>query len=173
MYFSNLIRRLTFGKEILNFGKNSAFYKTNHFRLRPPVHRPSPLVETIGKPAKRIVRASAATRTELVAIVTKRIVRAPDVARVEPVAALPKRTLHTSAAACVKLTAAFPERTAPLLPRRERTKVRVSFPLSLRASPHRNEGTSANPRAILSIAKNLVPSSFSPERQTNNSPPLG
>ena len=33
-HFNNLISRLTYGKELLNFGKTSHFYKTNHLQLR-------------------------------------------------------------------------------------------------------------------------------------------
>jgi hypothetical protein len=46
--------RLTYGKELLNFRKNSYFYKTNHFSFAAPVRRPSRLVKTNVKPTKRI-----------------------------------------------------------------------------------------------------------------------
>ena len=45
MYLNNLIGRLTYGKELLNFRKNSNFYKTNHLQL----HRANPPAPTARK----------------------------------------------------------------------------------------------------------------------------
>jgi len=47
--------RLTYEKELLNFRKDSHFYKTNHSGFAASVRRPPWLVKTDGKPTKRIV----------------------------------------------------------------------------------------------------------------------
>ena len=47
--------RLTYENELLDFRKNSNFYKTNHSSFPTSVHQPPWLVKTIGKPTKRIV----------------------------------------------------------------------------------------------------------------------
>jgi len=47
--------RLTYGKELLNFRKDSHFYKTNHPSFPASVRRPSRLAKTNGKLTKRIV----------------------------------------------------------------------------------------------------------------------
>src|SRR4030042_6290445 len=71
MYFNNSIGRFTRGKEILNFRKDSHFYKTNHPSFAASVRHPSPLVKTDGKPTKRIVRSLGLNVPELVSLRTK------------------------------------------------------------------------------------------------------
>jgi hypothetical protein len=72
MHFNNLIGRLTYGKELLNFRKTGDFHKTNHFSFAEPVRFRSPLVEVAANPTKRIVRTLGLNVPELVSLRTKK-----------------------------------------------------------------------------------------------------
>jgi len=93
MYFNNLIGRLTYGKELLNFRKNSHFCKTNHPGFAASVRHPSPLAKTDGKPAKRIVCSLGLNVPEPVSLRTKESCSIP------------------------RKTTLFPKRISPLPPR--------------------------------------------------------
>jgi hypothetical protein len=72
MYFNNLIGRLTYGKEPLNFRKTGDFHKTNHPGFAASVRHPSWLVKTNGKPTKRIVVLSGLSVPEVIALRTRK-----------------------------------------------------------------------------------------------------
>jgi hypothetical protein len=72
MYFDNLIGRLAYGKELLNFRKTGDFCKTNHFSFVGPVRFRSPLVEVAANPTRRIVRSLGLNVPEPVSLRTKK-----------------------------------------------------------------------------------------------------
>src|SRR4030065_2658368 len=84
MCFNNLIGRLTYGKELLNFRKTGDFHKTNHPSFAASVRHPSPLVKTDGKPTKRIVRSLGLNVPELVSLRTKTSCSIPRKTTVSP-----------------------------------------------------------------------------------------
>src|SRR4030042_3309753 len=71
MYFNNLIGRLTYGKELLNFRKTGDCHKTNHPSFAASVRHPSPLVKTNGKPTKRTVCSLGSNVPEPVSLRTE------------------------------------------------------------------------------------------------------
>jgi hypothetical protein len=69
---------LTYEQELLNSGKNSHPYKTNHSQLRRIGSPAPPFVTTGGKPTKRIVLVSGLSAAELTALRMKKSNIAPE-----------------------------------------------------------------------------------------------
>jgi hypothetical protein len=69
---------LTYEQELLNSGKNSHPYKTNHSQLRRLGSPAPPFVTTGGKPTKRILLVSGLSAAELTALRTKKSLLAPE-----------------------------------------------------------------------------------------------
>jgi hypothetical protein len=69
---------LTYEQELLNSGKNSHAYKTNHSQLRRIGSPAPPFVTTSGKPTNRILLVSGLSAAELITLRTKKSFLAPE-----------------------------------------------------------------------------------------------
>jgi hypothetical protein len=70
--------RLTYAKQVMNFGENSHFSETNHFSFAASSRRPSPFVRTSEKATKRIGPLSALSAPNVSALRIKKSLLAPE-----------------------------------------------------------------------------------------------